>query len=79
MSIQVVFENGKKGCVTEDMLDFLLESGGIISFKRHSGWVRPTCDPVRARELLVFSIPERRTTMNSLLSSDGPLPMEDFR
>lgn len=75
MSIQVVFENGAKGQVTAEMLDFLLEVGGIISFKRHDGWVRPGSDRLRARDLMIFSIPERRSKMNSLLSSTPEFPV----
>ena len=79
MLIHVVFENGQKGRVTEEMLSYLLEAGGIISFKRQNGWVRPSCDLVRASSSLVFSIPERRSAMNSLLESDAPLPIDEFR
>jgi hypothetical protein len=79
MLIPVVFENGQKGHVVEEMLSYLLEAGGIISFKRHNGWVRPSCDAVRVRSSLVFSIPERRSEMNSMLASDAPLPLDEFR
>ena len=75
MSIQVVFENGAKGMVSAEMLDYLLENGGIISFKRYEGWVRPDSDRIRARDLMVFSIPERRSVMNSLLSSTPEIPV----
>ena len=79
MLIPVVFENGQKGHVVEEMLNYLLGAGGIISFKRECGWVRPSCDPVRARASLVFSIPERRAEMNSMLTSDAPLPLDKFQ
>lgn len=75
MSIEVVYENGRKGFVTPEMLDYLLETGGIICFKRSNGWVRPACDPVRSRGMVFFSIPERRSAMNELLESDSPLPL----
>ncbi len=74
MLIQIVFDNGQKGRVTEEMLSYLLETGGIISFKRKSGWVRPDRDHVRVKKTLIFSIPERRAAVNALLESDAPLP-----
>lgn len=78
MLIDVVFENGQKGRVTEAMLDYLLEEGGLLSFKRQKGWVRPDCDSVRLRRALVFSIPERRSAMNELLKSDAPISQDMF-
>jgi hypothetical protein len=71
MKIQVVFDNGRKAWVTGDMLDYLLKYGGIVSFKRHDGWVRLGCDSVRVRETRFFSIPERRLAMNALIESDS--------
>lgn len=79
MSILVVYNNGNKGHVTADMLDYLLESGDIISFKRRDGWIRPGCDKIRDRDALVFSIPERRTAMNVLLASNKPLLVNELR
>jgi len=78
MLIDVVFENGQKGRVTEEILNYLLEAGGLISFKRHNGWVRPDCDSIRLRRALVFSIPERRGAMNELLKSDAPISQDMF-
>ena len=78
MLIDVVFENGQKGRVTEEMLNYLLEEGGLLSFKRQNGWVRPDSVSVRLRRALVFSIPERRAAMNELLKSDAPLSQEMF-
>lgn len=79
MSIKVIYKNGNSGSVTADMLDYLLETGAVISFKRHNGWVRPDCDRVRARDTLVFSIPERRSSMNVLLESNHSLPLGELR
>lgn len=79
MAINVVYTNGNKGCVTADMLDYLIENNAIISFKRHDGWIRPGCDKIRSRDTLVFSIPERRLSMNALISSDSPLPVNELR
>ena len=79
MSIQVVYSNGKKGHVTADMLNYLLEAGDIISFKRRDGWVRPGCDKVRDRDVIVFSIPERRSSMNVILASNTPLLVNELR
>ena len=78
MAINIVYTNGNKGCVTADMLDYLLENKAIISFKRHDGWVRPGCDKVRSQDKLVFSIPERRLSMNVLIASDSPLPVNEL-
>ena len=79
MSIQVVYNNGNKGHVTEDMLNYLLEADSIISFKRRDGWVRPGCDKIRDRDALVFSIPERRLSMNVRLASNTPLLVNELR
>ncbi len=79
MSIQVVYNNGNKGQVTADMLNYLLEAGDIISFKRRDGWIRPGCDKIRDRDALVFSIPERRSSMNVLLDSNAPLLVNELR
>ena len=79
MSIQVVYSNGNKGHVTADMLNYLLEAGDIISFKRRDGWVRPGCDKVRDRDVMVFSIPERRSSMNVILASNTPLLVNELR
>lgn len=75
MTIEVVYENGTKGRVTAEMLNFLLEANSVITFKRGNGWVRPGCDQLRSRDKVVFSIPERREAMNSLLASDPQLPV----
>lgn len=79
MSIQVIYKNGNNGSVTADMLDYLLETGAIISFKRHDGWVRPDCDRIRDRDTLFFSIPERRSSMNVLIESSPSLPLDELR
>ena len=78
MSIKVVYNNGNKGYVTAAMLDILIETEAIISFKRHDGWVRPGCDRMRARNTLVFSIPERRLSVNMLIASNDPLPVTEL-
>ena len=78
MLIDVVFENGQKGRVTEEMLNYLLEAGGLISFKRYNGWVRPDCVSIRLRRAQVFCIPERRAAMNELLNSDTPISQDMF-
>ncbi len=76
MLIDVIFENGQKGRVTEEMLNYLLEEGALLSFKRQNGWVQPDCASVRRRCALVFSIPERRAAMNERLKSDTPLSLD---
>lgn len=78
MSIQVIYKNGNKGIVTSDMLDYLLETDAILSFKREDGWVRPGCDPLRDRDTLVFSIPERRSSMAVLLETQEILPTNEM-
>lgn len=78
MSIPVIYKNGNKGIVTSDMLDYLLETAAIISFKRESGWVRPGCDPLRDRDTMVFSIPERRSSMSVLLETQDTLPTNEL-
>ena len=78
MLIDVIFENGQKGRVTEEMLNYLLEEDALLSFKRQKGWVRPDSDSVRRRSALVFSIPERRAAVNELLKSDAPLSQDMF-
>ena len=79
MSIQVVYNNGNKGIVTSGMLDYLLETDAIVCFKREDGWVRPGCDPLRDRDTMVFSIPERRSSMAVLLETQDKLPLNELR
>ena len=78
MSIKVIYSNGKTGSVTAAMLDYLLESDRVVSFRRQDGWVRPGCDQIRSRNTLVFSIPERRSSMHMLLTSITPLPLGEL-
>lgn len=61
MAIMVQFENKTFGYVRNDDLDELIDSGGIISFRRASGWVEIGKDPLRARRApLAYVGPERR-------------------
>ncbi len=60
MAIMVQFENKTFGYVRNDDLDELIENGGIISFRRSSGWVVIGKDPVRTKRVTEYAGPERR-------------------
>ncbi len=60
MAIMVQFENKTFGYVRNDDLDELIETGGIISFRRSSGWVEIGKDPVRTKRVAEYTGPERR-------------------
>jgi hypothetical protein len=61
MAIMVQFQNKTFGYIRNDDLDELIEAGGIISFRRSSGWVQLGKDPVRARTVAVdYDGQERR-------------------
>lgn len=74
MAIMVQFENKTFGYVRNDDLDELIETGGIISFRRSSGWVEIGKDPVRAKRVTKdYAGPERRgeaVKMHCLKCSD---------
>jgi len=57
------------------MLDRLLAEGRVRRFKRQGGWVDPSSDPVRRSLIQAIGLPERREPMQTLLSSDRPLPL----
>ncbi len=61
MAIMVQFENKTFGYIRNDDLEELIDSGGIISFRRSSGWVEIGKDPVRTKKASDdFTGPERR-------------------
>ncbi len=61
MAIMVQFENKTFGYVRNDDLDELIETRGIISFRRSSGWVEIGKDPVRTKRTSDEYVgPERR-------------------
>ncbi|GFO65077.1 GSU3473 family protein [Geomonas paludis] len=47
MLIQVSYDDNKYDYVKDFMLEQLIQSGAIASFRRRSGWVRIGVDPVR--------------------------------
>ncbi len=61
MAIMVQFANRTFGYVRNDDLDELIDTGGIVSFRRSSGWVEIGKDPVRTkRPTDQYAGPERR-------------------
>lgn len=61
MLIQVSYKNEKYDYVKDFMLDTLIASGAIATFRRSSGWVRVGVDPVRkGRKEILYSGAERR-------------------
>ena len=47
MLIQVSYSDDSFDYVKDFMLDWLIESGAIIKFKRSTGWVQVGVDPIR--------------------------------
>ncbi|WP_224982922.1 GSU3473 family protein [Geomonas agri] len=60
MLIQVSYDDNKFDYVKDYMLDQLIQSGAISSFKRRSGWVRVGIDPVRSQRCSPYFGEERR-------------------
>ncbi|MBJ6799842.1 GSU3473 family protein [Geomonas propionica] len=60
MLIQVSYDDNKYDYVKDFMLEKLIQSGAIASFKRRSGWVRIGVDPVRAPRRKPYIGEERR-------------------
>ncbi len=61
MAIMVQFTNKTFGYVRNDDLDDLINAGGIVSFRRSTGWVEIGRDPVRAKRVGdIYPGPERR-------------------
>ena len=61
MLIRVMYDNGKFDMVKPQLLNSLLESRKVSSFKRSSGWVVVGRDPVRCMRLTTdYKGPERR-------------------
>ena len=60
MLIQVSYDDNKYDYVKDFMLDKLIQSGTISSFRRRSGWVRVGVDPVRTQRREPYYGVERR-------------------
>ncbi|QXE92710.1 GSU3473 family protein [Geomonas subterranea] len=60
MLIQVNYADDKYDYVKDFMLESLIQSGAISSFRRTSGWVRIGVDPIRAPRRERYSGVERR-------------------
>lgn len=64
MLIHVMYPNKKYDYVKDFMLDTLIESEQITSFRRSSGWIALGVDPVRTRSSnLAFRDVERRQSL----------------
>jgi hypothetical protein len=73
MAIMVQFSNKTFGYIRNDDLDELIDAGGIISFRRSSGWVDIVRDPLRTKGATDgYDGPERRggASMNCLKCAD---------
>ncbi|UPU34700.1 hypothetical protein M1B72_14745 [Geomonas paludis] len=63
MLIQVSYDDNKYDYVKDFMLEQLIQSGAIASFRRRSGWVRIGVDPVRTpRREPYFGVERRGAT-----------------
>lgn len=60
MLIQVSYDDERYDYVKDFMLDRLIRSGAISSFRRSSGWVRVGVDPVRTHSRENYTGVERR-------------------
>jgi hypothetical protein len=68
MLIPVVFSNGRQDMVKPFILERLIETKEITSFKRASGWVVIGRDSIRQGTRKIYCIPERRETEYALHS-----------
>jgi len=66
MLIPVVFSSGRQDMVKPFVLERLIDSKEITSFRRASGWVVIGRDPIRQSARQIYCIPERRETGNIL-------------
>lgn len=60
MMIRVMYNDGRFDVVKQVMLDQLLETNQLASFKRIGGWAVLGRDPVRGVGGLSYTGPERR-------------------
>ena len=75
MLIQVSYDDNKYDYVKDFMLEQLIQSGSIASFKRRSGWVRIGVDPVRkSRREPYFGVERRGATAYPGTPSQLSLP-----
>lgn len=63
MLIQVSYDDERYDYVKDFMLDRLIQSGAISSFRRKSGWVRVGVDPVRTSSSANYTGVERRAPL----------------
>ncbi len=73
--IRVVFMDGREAEVTPAVFEQLLAEGRVRCFLRQNGWVDPREDPIRRRLVQFIGLPERRESIQRLLTSDRPLPL----
>jgi hypothetical protein len=67
MLIQVIRADNHYDYVKDFILDSLIESKGIVKFKRSTGWVTIGADPMRkSTRSGAFNGTDRRTTDNSI-------------
>lgn len=60
MLIPVVFNDGRQDMVKPFVLERLIETRAITSFRRATGWAVIGRDPVRQGSRRIYCIPERR-------------------
>ncbi len=63
MMIPVVYQDGRHDMVKAPLLDQLIEEKKIVRFRRADGWVDIATDPIRRRGRQMYSIPERRASL----------------
>ncbi|RME40466.1 MAG: hypothetical protein D6794_02190 [Deltaproteobacteria bacterium] len=63
MMIPVVYADGRHDMVKPRVLDQLIAEKKIVRFRRASGWVDIETDPVRRANRQMYSIPERRQSL----------------
>ncbi|RMF48430.1 MAG: hypothetical protein D6751_00265 [Deltaproteobacteria bacterium] len=63
MMIPVVYPDGRHDMVKPGMLDRLIDEKKIVRFRRASGWVNIEVDPIRQHGRQMYSIPERRHSL----------------
>lgn len=63
MMIPVVYADGRHDMVKPTVLDRLIAEKKIVRFRRTSGWVNIATDPVRRPDRQMYSIPERRQSL----------------